>query len=508
MYTHPIYHWPPKSRWLQRPSATRKWQPFGTYVHFPFCRNICDFCGYETRLVTEGHPSEFADHAAAQIAAHSKSDDFSSSSRDSIFFGGGTASLMSDRGVAAIFEALAACSRESENSENTLECEPGTISRRRIERMRSHGINRVSVCAQAFDNEQLGRIGRKHTSEDALALIDDCHAEGISNIHVDLMYGLPGQSMPIWEQTLLKTVSLPIKHVSAYKLYVYRHGALHRGNVAKRPDAEIEQITDVLARMHDLAVQILEDAGFRQYTLTDFARPGYESSYIRGCFDGKDLLPIGPSAFGRCGNEVWDISPYVHLYGSGRNSPFDRAFQMSPQEAFKRDVILGLWLLDVSVDDVAKRHGVRPGQDLLGVLETLKDQNAIQFDNGRISIARHQRFWVGGAMARLADLEAGLWGTEVSDPPPMLASKGSSMSLSARQLEQNAIFRMARRDPVLFRSLSDAPLAVIQNLDTGLSEADASELAAVIEGQAGGAGELHELWLAISREHKAAGAER
>jgi oxygen-independent coproporphyrinogen-3 oxidase len=438
----------------------------------------------------------------AQIERHRGADDFSASSLDAVFFGGGTASLMSERAVAAIMEALAHCSVLNSAIEVTLECEPGTINRRRLERMRALGVNRVSVCAQAFDNEQLRRIGRKHTSEDALALVEYCNQVGISNIHVDLIYGLPGQTLASWERTLLKATSLPITHASAYKLYVYRHGLLHREHSVPRPEAEADSTTATLKAMHDTALHLFEEAGFRQYSLTDYARPRFESVYIRGCFEGKDLLPIGPSAFGRCGNEVWDVSPYVHLYGNESvGSSFDRAFHMSPQEAFKRDALLGLWLLSVSVEELAERYRVAPEISLLDLLNNSRLLDEIGFERNQVFLAKRHRFWIGNVMARLSQLDANLWAKSQSAVQEQPKHTLSEISVPKRGLELNFIFRMARRDPAFFEALNSAPLPTLQRLDTGLSEPDICDLAAAIEGRAGATQDLRSLWMAVVREH-------
>src|SRR5215213_10261409 len=188
MYIHPLYHWPPKSKWLQQPLNPRKWGLFSSYIHFPFCRNICDFCGYETRLISRTAADTFPRLAVQQIEQEIKSADFTDSKLRAVFFGGGTASLMTETGLGTILTTLLQFSNASNAPEATLECEPGTIDRASLELVKSYGINRISVCAQALSDAQLVIIGRKHTNAQSLRLIDDCVAVGLKNIHVDLMY--------------------------------------------------------------------------------------------------------------------------------------------------------------------------------------------------------------------------------------------------------------------------------------------------------------------------------
>jgi oxygen-independent coproporphyrinogen-3 oxidase len=315
MYIHPLYHWPPKPEWKYAMRHQRQWNKMGAYIHFPFCGNICDFCNYETRLIDKRSANEFASSLLEEIKRYGDRDDFPAANIASLFFGGGTASLMLKESRAAAIEALLSLTGQSGISEVTLECEPGTISRTKLSVAHSVGVNRVCVCAQSFNDQELKRITRRHSSAEALQLLEDALSLGIENIHVDLMYGLQDQSIDDWRRTVEFTASLPIKHISAYKLYIFKHGALHRGKVLPRPEEEDVERTNLLEEMHDLALQTFEAAGFRQYTLTEFARPGYECKYLLDTFGGRDILPIGPSAFGRCGNEVWQNSGLVHLYG-------------------------------------------------------------------------------------------------------------------------------------------------------------------------------------------------
>src|SRR4051812_27517617 len=124
MYTPPLYHWPPKSLWVHAPSRRRVWKSFSAYFHFPFCRHLCDFCGYETRLITKDSMAAFSRHAIAQTKRLGEIDDFSNSHLRAIFLGGGTASLMPEELLASLLTVLRKCAPSRESPEATLECEP------------------------------------------------------------------------------------------------------------------------------------------------------------------------------------------------------------------------------------------------------------------------------------------------------------------------------------------------------------------------------------------------
>lgn len=473
MYTHPLYHWPGKTNWLEKPSASRVWRDFSAYVHFPYCRHLCSFCGYETRLISRNGAQSFARAAERQIGHYAEVDDFSKAALRAVFFGGGTASLMPEKGLATVLSSIMGLGGPTSGREVTLECEPGTIGRQKLRLAKAAGVNRISVCAQAFDDAELARISRRHTHRQSLKLIDDCLAVGIDNLHVDLMYGLPGQTLEQWTRTLESVSNLPVQHVSVYKLYVFRHGMLDRHNAVQRPQEESEAETSYYGTLHDAAQSLLSGSGFRQYTLTEYARPGRKCRYVESCFDGSDLLPIGPSSFGRCGREIWDNSPYVHLFGTPESFRHDRALKLSILETLKRDVILGLWLLNVPLTKLASRLGISIQPKLIELLDTLRQEGKIEFDGETIRLSGKQRFGAGEAMARLGALEAYDWGDVQGTG---VAEEALDRNGTRYSGEMATIIRMARRDPELFEALNCDPRGTLSMLDHRLGPDELEDL--------------------------------
>ena len=438
-----------------------------------------------------GLAEAFPRHALTQVKRHAGADNFKCASLRAVYFGGGTASLMPQSGLCSLLIALRNLAPHGPAPEVTLECEPGTIHLAKLRAAREHGVNRVSVGAQSMSDKILRTIGRRHTADDSLNLVDACLTAGIRNIHVDLMYGLPEQSQLDWESTVAKVTTLPITHVSTYKLFVFLYGALHRANQVPRARSESNSYTNKLRAMHDVAREILETAGFWQYSLTEYARKDYESAYILSCFDGTDILPIGPGAFGRCGSEVFENSSYVSAYGSAAETERARAFKMSPLDSLKRDVILGLWLLDVDVGSLARRYGSTPSAQLRALLQTLATDGLIQYSNDRIVVAEHQRFGIGTAMDRLAQLAADQWG-ESDD--------------SACTRKVNVVIRTARREPQFFRDLKNDPKGTLRRSNIELTESELTALTQII--QSGDAKTFspalvaqRELWRNVEAEH-------
>lgn len=465
MYEHPLYHWPPKSLWLEKSGKPRTWDKYDIYVHYPFCRNICDYCGYETRIINRASSQKLITSLVQEIEQHRATEDFSNSKIQSVFFGGGTASLMRENDIDRLLDSI--YSYGNRIGEITLECEPGTLSRQKLRALKDFGVNRFSICAQSFDGSMLKKISRRHTSSDVFRLIDDCLAVGVNNLHLDLMYGLPDQTLGHWEATLKQALDLPFVHISTYKFYIFKHGALHRSG-AHRPFEEIIFRTSELEEMHRSSQVMCAEAGLYQYTLTEFCKKNNRCTHLYNSLNDGDLLAIGPSAFGRNKLELWKNSPFVTSYGnSDARKAEERAYYLSPTEAFKRRVILGLWLLEVNVFSAAKTYGLVPNATLIHLLKNLRDKHKVLYsDDGTVSLSEQIRFWAGEPMAQLASLPIECWTDE--DPLPSMEAK-SERVIDTDEYEVASILRMVRRDPHLYKLFKTYPHAALGIINHGLS---------------------------------------
>jgi oxygen-independent coproporphyrinogen-3 oxidase len=316
------------------------------------------------------------------------------------------------------------------------------------------------------------------------------------------MYGLPGQSYREWERGIWFASSLPINHISTYKLYVFKDGPLNRQGHPRGVE-ESEADTAKSEAMQSSAAEILGAEGFTQYSLTEYARDAYSIEYIKSCFDGSDLLPLGPGAFGRCGNELWENSPYVKQYGSGDGMDRSRALKLSSVEAFKRDVILGLWLLRVDLAQVARRHSVTIGPRLLHLVDQLRGEGLIEYCDSVISLDKHQRFSAGQVMGRLANLNTEEWGfgslmqREFGDSPINLHPPRDPLA------KLNQLLRTARRDSALFNALETDPSTTLRNLGYSISDDYVRALIKTIQGERAGLTRIWQAWTAIQQEHTA-----
>lgn len=511
-YIHPLYHWPSKTGWKYQAQATRSWRDFSVYVHFPFCRNICDFCGYETRLISKGRVERFSHALLEEIDQHANTDRFEGSKVRSVFFGGGTASLLPTDLVQQILFKLRRLTGQTHIEEVTVECEPGTIGLPKLKEFRSVGVNRISACVQSFSDAELRSLSRKHTALEAHTLIANSISAGFSNVHADFIFGIPGQSSQDWSRTLEVAIDTGVSHISTYKLFVFKHGQLHRERGLPRADGEDPQRMIELRSMYNKGVNFLSANGFDQYTLTEFSKPKRKSIYIQDCFVDSDILPLGPSAFGRCRNELLENTPLISSYESGVSRNSQRtALPMTGIEAFKREVILGLWHLEVNFDGLATSHGIRINDRLTTILAELHENGVLAYASGRLKVQPEQRYMVGAAMERLASLPTSDWGSTSQEPLPVrVENLGCVRSESA---EVNTIIRMARRDPSYFSLLKADPAVALDGL-IELTSDEKLQLVSTIRNNMpqpnviADTSSIKQAWAQVEREHNDLQADR
>src|SRR6266508_4324597 len=240
-------------------------------------------------------------------------------SPETIYFGGGTPTALTTSQLEFLLGGFRERLDLSSLAEWTIEANPGSVSARKAALLRKLGVTRVSLGIQSWDNELLKILGREHNSHQAEQSFRILRATGFSNISVDLMFGLPGQTIEQWKSTLEKTIHLQPDHISAYCLtyeedteFFLRH---RRG--------ELLQDTDADAAFFEMAMAILEDAGYEHYEISNYARPGFASIHNRAYWLGKDYLGIGPSAFSTIGMNRWqnvcDYRSYADRVLSGQS---------------------------------------------------------------------------------------------------------------------------------------------------------------------------------------------
>jgi oxygen-independent coproporphyrinogen-3 oxidase len=294
------------------------------YVHIPFCARICPYCAFYKDLLDRSQTSRFCEALLRELELNEsrrRTGDGRSLLRPStIYFGGGTPTALNIAQLELLLRGFHERLELSQLVEWTIEANPGSVSERKAALLKKFGVNRISLGVQSWNDELLRLLGREHNAQQAEESFRILRDAGFTNVNVDLMFGLTGQTVDQWRATLEKTIALEPEHVSTYCLtyeedteFFLRHA---RG--------EFRQDSDVDAEFFEMKIGILEDAGYRHYEISNYARPGFESVHNRAYWLGKDYLGIGPSAVSTIGMQRWqnvcDYRAYINRALSGEST--------------------------------------------------------------------------------------------------------------------------------------------------------------------------------------------
>ncbi len=278
---------------LDPTSAIRNPKPFGLYIHIPYCLSRCHYCDFNTYRVDTAHVQQYLDVLTQEMTLRASAMAIRDRRVCSVFFGGGTPSILSASQLTGILDHCRAVFTLEDGAEISLEANPGTVDLPKLCGLWEAGVTRLSVGVQAVQDRLLQRIGRIHRASEAERVFWLMREAGFSNINLDLMFGLPGQSMSDWMETIDWAIGVGPEHVSAYGLTLEEGTPLeqeHRQGEIGLPDEETE------ALMYQTAVDRLREAGFEQYEISNFARPGFQCRHNLVYWHHQEYLGIGAGA--------------------------------------------------------------------------------------------------------------------------------------------------------------------------------------------------------------------
>ncbi|MGH8093215.1 MAG: radical SAM family heme chaperone HemW [Chthoniobacterales bacterium] len=274
------------------------------YLHIPFCARICPYCAFYKERADPTQVARFCEAIVEELSLAVAGRNFR---LETIFFGGGTPTALATAQLEIVLAGFHAQLDLSTLREWTLEANPGSVSKGKARLLRERGVNRISLGVQSFDDALLQMLGREHSAEQAEASFDLLRRSGFENLNIDLMFGLPGQTLAQWEATLRRAIALGPAHISSYCLTYeedtefFRRQA--RGEFRSDPEAD--------ADFFNLAGESLGKAGFEHYEVSNYAQPGFQSVHNRAYWSGNDYLGLGPSAVSTIGLRRWqNISDY------------------------------------------------------------------------------------------------------------------------------------------------------------------------------------------------------
>ena len=378
--------------------------PIALYVHIPFCLSKCNYCDFNTYEGIESLMPPFVDALSTEIELWGKRLD--GPDVVTIFFGGGTPSYLPSESITRLFDRIDRSMQIVSDAEITLEANPDDVDSIKSPGWLNAGFNRISIGVQSFYDPILSALSRRHSSVDATDAVKTARDAGFDNISIDLMFGLPKQTLSIWETTLNRAIELGTEHLSLYGLQVELGTPLHRdvqrGTVRTPSD-------DLAADMYELAMDLLGDAGYEHYEISNWAKPGYRSQHNLAYWLNKPYLGVGPGAhssmFGKRFANMKSPRRYIERVGEASCQDDARAFAIvegesaidflettSPPMAMSETMMLGMRLSEgVSNADFRNRFG----EGLMSVygseIDDLVSTGLIEHTDDRIRLTRRGR---------------------------------------------------------------------------------------------------------------------
>lgn len=363
----------------------------GVYLHSPFCVSHCTYCDFYTRAFNgESQVRSFAEALAAGLVLSAQDLGVDGRLVDSVYFGGGTPSLLSPSDLELVMKALQSTFRLDPHAELSIECNPESVTLEKLADFHSIGINRLSLGVQSFEPAILKTLGRAHSADRARQAFEEARRAGFANVSFDLMLALPGQSLEILRRDLDTAVGLAPDHLSTYLLEMDKETALR----ARIERGELKPPTeDEAADMYELTRSVLTRAGFRHYELSNFAVPAKECRHNLKYWTDQPFVGFGPSAWsylgGRRFREGADLEGYLDAVRR-KTPPKREAMEGDARERIEEALFAGLRLVDgVDLEHLGRSYGVEdPLGDRRQAVRDLEEAGFVSLEGGRLRLTR------------------------------------------------------------------------------------------------------------------------
>ncbi len=399
--------------------------PLGIYISVPFCKAKCTFCNFASGAFGSERLQSYVDRLAAEInKARSIANDLNAEMNplvDTVYFGGGTPSLLSAAQAARIFMAMRENFEIAKSAEITLECAPGQLTDETLDEMQRQGTNRVSLGVQSFVNREAAAVGRLHTQEVCNAEIRRLGTAGVEDINLDLIVGLPLQTKESWQHSVKQAVDSGVPHVSVYMLEIDEDSRLGRERLAQgsRYHASDVPDEDSITEWYELACNMLNSSGIQQYEISNFAREGHQSRhnikywkrqpYLGFGLEAHSMLSAAAGAVRFANTDDLDRylaietepSPFTVLARPGQARDTDPEF-LGFQEAFEESLFLGLRLKEgVCLETLRASFSEKLVESIMpSVLETC-DAGLLELEQDTIRLTARGRMASNEVFSRL-----------------------------------------------------------------------------------------------------------
>lgn len=359
------------------------------YIHIPFCANRCYYCDFQTYVTR--NPQVVWDYLRS---LEKEISNYSLGEIQTLYVGGGTPTFLEHRQMEFLLSVLdQAFPKRGENLEFTMEANPGTTDLSKLRLMKEGGVNRLSYGVQSFDDGLLGKIGRIHNRRQAFTAIEEARQAGITNLSIDLMFGLPEQTIEQFNESLTHALKLDIPHISAYSLKIEENTVFSKWEQKGRlslPDEDTE------IKMYELLIRKTEEQGYHWYEISNFAKHGFESRHNQVYWENKEYYGFGAGAHG-----------YIHghryaNYGSAlkyskemvlNGDAVEESHPLSAMEQMEDYMILGLRLRrGVSSDDFYRRYQKKMTDVFADSIKKYIEEDLLAWDGDRLYLTKRGVF--------------------------------------------------------------------------------------------------------------------
>lgn len=362
----------------------------GLYIHVPFCAQKCYYCDFNSYKINSNQKKEYLINIEREMKFYEG--EFKDKCFDTVFFGGGTPSILTVDELKELVNNINENFNIKKDAEITIECNPGTINREKLEAMKKMGINRLSIGLQATQNYHLKSIGRIHTYEEFEKNYYDALDIGFKNINIDLMYALPNQKTQEWKDTLDKIIKLNPSHISAYSLILEEGTKLY--DMYQNKEFELlDEDTDI--NMYNYTIDTLKRHGYNQYEISNYSKEDLECKHNIRYWKCDNYLGLGPGASGFIGDtrysNIEDICEYNKCVMQNIR-PVSEEIELTKKDKIEEFIFMGLRMNEGINIDVFKERFDTDFYDIYQeVMDNLIKRELVRFDGKNISLTQKGR---------------------------------------------------------------------------------------------------------------------
>ncbi len=374
----------------------------GIYIHIPFCKSRCIYCDFFTST-NEAEMDAYVITLCKEIVY--RKDELAIDIVKTIYFGGGTPSRLNRTHLESIFKTIYANFTVASDAEITIETNPDDLSIIYVDMLSELPFNRVSIGIQSFNDDELKFLSRRHDANTAIEAVKYCQEKGFHNISIDLMYGLPRQTLDIWQSNLQQACQLNVQHISAYHLIYEEKTRLYSLLQAGKVNPVDE---DSSLEMFEMLIDILSQAGFAHYEISNFAKEGYISQHNSSYWKGDKYMGLGPSSHSFDGEyRQWNVSSLPkYMKGVNNEKPVFEKEDIDKIKKYNEYIITGLRTMwGINLDELQAKFGDELYANFLEVAQKYLKLNHLRREDNTVTLTRAGIFISDGIMSDLMVVE-------------------------------------------------------------------------------------------------------